>query len=143
MSFMEGALTRLRSGDATERASMLRALSSGTNVSDDVLAQLEKLLDDYSIARMYIPFKYGEVRYIAAETYAKMLFHRGRKEPLVLPKTIIPIKAEKMVKIRMNANLPDDPPYKGPLEWFTDLRSRGLLEIVDEVFDRQYFDMDE
>jgi hypothetical protein len=143
MSFMDSARERLQSEDATERASMLRALSAGREVADDVLGLVEKLLDDRSVARMYIPFKYGELRYIAAETYSKMLFYRGRLEPFVLPNTIIPIKAEKMVQIRMNEGLLDDPPYKSPLEWFAELRDRGLLEIVDGVFDRQYFDMDD
>lgn len=141
MSFMDKARHKLQSEDPTERATTLWALAAGSDVPDDVLELIANLLDDRAPARMYVPFRYGEVRYIAAETYAKMLFHRGRKEPFILQDVVAPMKLERLYKIR--EQVADDPSCKGPLEWFAKLRDEGMLEIVDEVFDRQYFDMDE
>jgi hypothetical protein len=143
MSFMDKAREELHSDDPTRRATILWSLAAGSEVPDDVLELVAKLLDDHSVARMYVPFRYGEVRYIAAETYAKMLFHRGRLEPFVLRNAIIPLKLERLGRIREDAGLSDGAPGKRPLDTFTELRDLGLLEVVDEVFDRSYFDMNE
>jgi hypothetical protein len=143
MNFMDKAREELQSDDPTARATILWSLSAGSEVPDDILAMISKLMEDHSAARMYIPFRYGEVRYIAAETYAKMLFHRGRVEPLVLPKAIVPRKLERLSRIREHAGLSPSTAPKGPLALFAELRDLGLLEIVDEVFDRSYFDMND
>lgn len=143
MSFMDEAREVLKGDDAVEKANTLWAMSAASDVPDDVLELIRRHLDDHSVVRMYISFRYGEIRYLAAEMYAKLLFQRGRVEPLVLPKAIVPIKSEKLIKIRMAAGLPDGPPNKNSLDWFVELRDRGLLEVVDEIFDRSYFDTDE
>jgi hypothetical protein len=106
---------------------------------DDLMAAVEELTQDRSVVRMYIPFRYGELRHIAMEVYARMQFLLGRTEPVILKGSIAPLKGEQLEAIRRRAGLPTS--YLGPIASFTELREQGLLQLIDEVFDRRDFDL--
>jgi hypothetical protein len=141
MTFMDDVRHTLQHGDATEKSNKLWAMRGRTELPEDVLAIVEKLTDDRSVARMYIPFRYGELRHLAAEIYAKMLFHLGRREPFLLKDSILPLKGDQLEAIRRRVGLSKS--YQGPIASFTELREQGLLEVVDEVFERRYFDLED
>lgn len=140
MTNLDDARRVLREGSPTEKATELRALAWAIDVPDDVMHLIAGLMDDPSPARMYAPFRYGEVRYIAAETYAKLQFDRGRIEPVILKSTTIPRRRENLDKIGNSAGVSSA--NMDSLAWFAALRERGLLETIDEVFDREYFQDD-
>lgn len=130
----------LQEGSPTDKATRLWSLAVAVDVPDDVMLLIANLMEDRSPARMYIPFRYGEVRYIAAETYAKLQFEKGRTEPVLLMQTIAPIGGDRLEAIRKGAGLPQA--RIDALAWFAELRERGLLEVIDEVFDLEYFNVD-
>lgn len=141
MTFLDKARHALLHGDAEEKANKLWVMRGSSLLPDDVMESVEGLTKDRSVVRMYIPFRYGELRHIAMEVYARMQFLLGRREALILRDAIVPLKLEQLEAIRRRAGLP--PSNKGPIASFTELRELGLLQVVDEIFDRRDFDLDD
>jgi hypothetical protein len=131
----------LQHGNATDKATELWSLAKALDVPDDIMELVKILMEDRSVARMYVPFRYGEVRYIAAETYARLQFRRGQKDPVILRDTIVPLRSDRLAQIREKSGLSTSPTRS--LAWFAELRELGLLAVTDEVFDLDYFDMNE
>jgi hypothetical protein len=131
----------LQHGNATDKATELWSLAKALDVPDDIMEMVKSLMEDRSVARMYVPFRYGEVRYIAAETYARLQLRRGQKEAVVLRDAIVPLRSDRLAKIREQSGLSTSPTRS--TAWFAELRERGLLQVIDEVFDRAYFDLEE
>lgn len=141
MTYMDKARDVLRHGTATQKATTLRSLSIAEEVPSDLVALIEPLLEDNAVAQMYVPFRYGELRYIAAQTYAWVRLRQGHKVSIVVPKTILPVKGENLSKLYEELKIPFD--THDPIDWFVELRQRGVLKLIDAVFDERSFDLDE
>lgn len=140
MSFVERARHAMTNGNAEEKANKLWVMRGSSDLPDDLLEAVKALTRDRSVVRMYIPFRYGELRYLAMEVYARMNFLRGRTEGLVLEDAISPLKLEQLERIRAQAGLPSS--NQGPIASFIELRTLGLLAVEDKTFERRDFDLD-
>jgi hypothetical protein len=141
VTYKEKASHTLRHGTATEKATALLSISQWKEVPEDILEQIDGLRDDRSVARMYAPFRYGEIAYLATRIHALLRCRRGLRETVIARGTVIPLKGERLSKLCEENQIlmeSDD-----PADWFMALRERGLLEVVDEPFDERSFDLDE
>jgi hypothetical protein len=77
-------IERLRSPDVNTRVTMLHALGRLPDVGRDVISELERLLEDCTCARLYTPYRYGELRVLAAEALAVARAKLGDLRPVVL-----------------------------------------------------------
>lgn len=81
---MSHALDQLRSADPRARASMCRALVERPSTDPAVLSACEALLEDRTITLLAIPYRFGEVRAVAAEAVWALRVALGIREPVVL-----------------------------------------------------------
>lgn len=140
MTYQDTARNILQRGTATEKATTLVSISRWDEVPDDLVEMISSLLDDRSVAQMFVPFRYGELRYLATQTYALIRLRRGFKESVAVRDTIAPMKAGTIGRLCEEAGIPFE--SDDPIDWFMELRARGLLPLTDEVFDERSFDLD-
>jgi hypothetical protein len=137
MSYQEKARHVLRHGTATEKATALMSVSQWNDVPDEIVKQIDFLREDRSVARIYAPFRYGELGYLASRVYALIQCRRGLKEAVTAHGTVIPLKGEQLSRLCEEHHLAIE--SDDPVDWFTALRDRGLLALVDETFDERSF----
>lgn len=133
MTFMERAGATLRNGTPQEKAKAIWAMKGSPNATDDIVAALEGLLDDRTIVQMYIPYRYGELRFLVADVLASL---RGRQEnwdPVVLKDTFHPKTADKLGQLFQRAGIPEG--ALGSAEMCAELLARGIISREDVVFD--------
>lgn len=141
MSHLDRIRHKLQHESALNKAVTLVTLSQLSEVPDDIVALAGSLRDDRTVTRMYIPFCYGELRYLAAKVYALLQYRRGIREPVTIRETVVPIKGERAMLICEQNNIEFD--LDEPAGWFSALRARGLLCTEDVTFDERSFDLDE
>lgn len=141
MSHLDGIRHTLQHESALKKAVTLVTISQLREVPDDIVALAGSLREDRTVTRMFIPFCYGELGYLAAQVYAYLQFRRGVMEPVTLRETVVPIKGERAMLICEQNGIDFD--LDEPSGWFAALRSRGLLITEDVTFDERSFDLDE
>ena len=141
MTYMDKARHTLQVGNATQRALALLNISYWKDVPTDILDLIAKLLQDRSVARMYAPFRYGELGYLASRVYALVRYRSGIREPVTIRETVLPLKGEDLMRICEENDL--DLESDEPEDWFLELKKRGLLNVEDVIFDERSFDLDE
>jgi hypothetical protein len=78
------SLVRLTSTVPEERVEVLRFLLASPELASSLIYAVEPLLDDRTIATLYIPFRLGEIRNLAAEVVATARAYLNQTEPVVL-----------------------------------------------------------
>lgn len=141
MTRIEKARHMLETGDATEKATALLNISYWEEVPAEILDLVDQLRKDRSIARMYAPFRYGELGYLASRVYALVRYSSGVREPITIRDTAIPLKVSDLSRICDDNGI--DIESDDPVNWFSVLRSRGLLPLEDVTFDERSFDLEE
>jgi hypothetical protein len=68
----QNRIAKLRSEDPRERVAALRALLVAPDPTSEVAAAVDQLLEDRTIAILSIPYRFGEIRYLAAEVAASI-----------------------------------------------------------------------
>jgi hypothetical protein len=131
----------LQHGHPTEKAVVLVNVSYWKEVPDDIVELIDKLRQDRSVARMYAPFRYGELGFLATKVYALIRYRRGFKEPVTIEKTVSPLRGEDLSRLCEKHGVEFD--SDDPVDWFIALKKRGLLNVEDEFFDERSFDLDE
>jgi hypothetical protein len=140
MSYMDRARHVLQHGTAAERATVLRSLGSPGEVDEDVVALVAAHMDDRSVTRMYAPFRYGELRYIATEAHALMQFRKGRREAVVMKDATRPMSLDKLAALCDSSGI--SRASGDPVDWYLALRDRDLLPKLDEIFDPLVYDIE-
>ncbi len=141
MNNIDRARHALQEGTATQKATALLNISYWDEVPPDVVELIDKLREDRSIARMYAPFRYGELGYLATRVYALVRYRSGLREPVVMRQTVLPLKGEHIMRICENNNIELD--SDDPTVWFLELKKRGLVTVEDVTFDERSFDLEE
>jgi hypothetical protein len=77
------SLARLTNADPEKRVGVLRFLLASPELASSLVAAVESLLDDRTIAILSIPFRIGEIRNLAAEVVATARAHLNQPEPVV------------------------------------------------------------
>ena len=129
-------------GTPHERSVALYAIAATEAPGSDLLSAVESLLDERAIVQMYVPYRYGQLRYIAADALAQLRARVGDMRPIHLAELPVPLNVDRMGQIRSAAGLVM---YTGePAEEYADLVARGLVRVVDRVFDpAEYLDDDD
>lgn len=130
---MEGYLDVLANGSPHEKSMTLYTVAGTRTPEPALLSAIECLLDDRSVVQMYVPFRYGELRYIAGDTLALLRARVGDMRPVVLANVPTTLNVDKMFQLRHSAGLDD---FVGePTEEYADLLKRRLVRIKDDLFD--------
>src|SRR4051812_8429421 len=83
-------LAQLSSADPRARARMLQAIAAQPVGNKELLSVCEKLLDDREVCLLSIPYRFGEVRFVAAEAVAALRATLGIHEPVRVLDTFTP-----------------------------------------------------
>lgn len=127
-------IERLRSPDVNARVTMLHALGRIPDVRPEVIAELERLVDDRRCTRLYVPYRYGELRVLAAEVLAVARAKLGDLRPVVLIGVPRLLTSDQMEPFRERAGIPGIG-GPGPLECYQLLRDGGHLPVLDHRFE--------
>jgi hypothetical protein len=127
----------LQDGTHEDRALSLQALARTPTRDPRVRAAIEPLLEDSSPCVVQIPYRFGEVRYLAGAALAAERCAAGVGEPVRLRCTL-PVTTDELETIRTGAvtesGLTGSDPVHVQLGWFARLRSLGLLSEIEVEF---------
>jgi hypothetical protein len=141
MTHVDKARRILQHGDAAEKAAALVRIAYWEVVPEDVILLIDSLRNDRAVTRMYIPFRYGELGYLATRIHALLQYRRGVGEPETIRETVLPLKGEDLSRLCEANGIELD--SDDPVDWFVALKKRGLLKVEDETFDERSFDLSE
>lgn len=82
---VEHQLRELRSSNPRSRANMLRALTEHPPTDPAVISACEGLLEDRAITLLSIPYRFGEIRAVAAEVVWAIRNNLGIDDAVVVP----------------------------------------------------------
>jgi predicted RNA-binding protein with RPS1 domain len=119
-------LEDLASDDPRERVIMLEVLSDRPTGSPDVRARVEELLADDAVTVLFLPYAYGEVRYIAARALAAERSAAGIAEPVVLADVPEPLDTDDLDKLSDRSGLGS----MRLLPAYAELRRRGQIPLT-------------
>jgi hypothetical protein len=123
----------LRSGSPHEKAKLLYSITAAAiDLDQEVLDGLEALLEDSTVVQMSIPYRYGELRYAAAQALAEIRAQRGDLRTIVLARVPAPLSGDRIYQLCQAHGLS---PRGGATAEYQELRDRGHLPCTDEVFD--------
>lgn len=97
----------LRSPDPRARANMLRNLLREPTLDRRVLEACEQLLDDKTITLLSIPFRFGEIRYVAAQAVLLLRHRMGNAEPVVVTGAVPPLSGNDIGRLATEAGIED------------------------------------
>jgi len=135
---LPNVIENLRSNDPNVRIRTLHVLGRFPDVRPEVVAELERLLEDREVGQLHIPYRYGEVRLLAGEALAIARARSGDLRLVALAAVPPALSADQMAPFRERAGIPaiGGPP---PVERYVLLRDGGFLPHQDYVFDpREY-----
>jgi hypothetical protein len=135
-------LDRLRSDDPGTRIRALQFLGRSPDVRPQVMTELERLVEDRTCGMLDVPYRYGEIRTLAAEALAVARAKIGDLR-LVRIEAVPPgLTTDRMAPYSDQAGLPRLGGPR-PLERYILLRDGGHLPLRDYEFDpREYLDHD-
>lgn len=103
---VEYLLKRLASEDPRVRANTLNGIAANPMADRRVLAIAERLLEDRAICILSLPYKFGEVRGIAADAVAALRAALSIEAPVVVDDVFAPVSTEEASKLASDAGLP-------------------------------------
>ncbi len=121
----------LQSDVIPRRVAALRDLIREPLADARVLPFLEKLLNDTTPCVISIPYRFGEIRYLAAHALAVERTALGIAEPVRMNKIVYPLNTEELVSARKGASIKGRGGVDGMLETFKLLRDMGQLPLGD------------
>lgn len=121
----------LSNGTAQQKSDLLYRIH-GTELSAAVSSAVERCLGDDSIVRMYVPYKYGPLRVLAADVLAGSRAYVGDLRPIVLRDAPAALSVDGIAQIQRRIGIR---PGGDPRDEYENLYRRGALKLVDEVFD--------
>ncbi len=84
----EHQLRELQAPEPKRRANMLRALAECPSTDPAVIAACERLLDDTALTLLSIPYRFGEIRAVAAEAVWANRHNLGIDQVVVVPSAL-------------------------------------------------------
>ncbi len=99
-------LRQLGSVDARERVRMLYSIAARPDPEPSILLACEKLLGDREICLLSIPYRFGEVRFVAAEAVSALRESLGIHVPVKLEGTFTPCTSDDVARLARAADVP-------------------------------------
>lgn len=121
----------LHSKNLSMRVAALKTLQEYPSEDERVLQHLEGLLNDKTPCIVMLPYRFGEVRWLAAHALVAELAPLGRNEPIRLQGVVRPFDTEEFVAITESAGVKGRSGVDGVLETLTTLREMGRLPLYD------------
>lgn len=117
----------LAHAEAAERASALAACLQAPTGDPRLRPLIERLLDDRTPVIVSAPFRYGELRWLAAHALAGERAAAGVRDPVEIPDALPPLGTAELLRAAEAAGVPVAAGAEGLLSAFGALRERGLL----------------
>jgi len=99
-------LHQLASPDARERVRMLHSIAAEPDADRSVLRACEKLLTDREICLVSIPYRFGEVRFVAADAVSALRESLGIQVPVKVEDTFTPCSTDEVARLARAADVP-------------------------------------
>lgn len=97
---------QLASVDARVRVRSLQAIAEHPVADLTLLAACETLLGDRELCLLKIPYRYGEVRIVAADAVAALRERIGITQPVVVSEAFMPLTTDDVARFARAAGLP-------------------------------------
>ena len=121
----------LRSHKTSIRVATLECLRQDPSKDRRVLPHLEDLLEDRTPSIVMLPYRFGEIRWLAAHALAAERAALGIKEPVRLQDVVRPLSTEEFVAIRNKVGIEVKGGIEGVLKSMRTLREIGKLPLYD------------
>jgi hypothetical protein len=82
--YRDECIEKLSATDPHERVLVLRFLLASPEMASSMLPDIEKLLEDRTVATLWLPMRFGEIRNLAAEVVATGRAHLKQSDIVVL-----------------------------------------------------------
>ncbi|BAZ15798.1 hypothetical protein NIES4071_76700 [Calothrix sp. NIES-4071] len=119
----------LSSLDVSIRVETLKCLYREPAVDERVLPYLENLLDDDTLTLLMLPYRFGEVRWLAAKVLVAERAALGHKEPVHLDNVVQPMNVEEFASLAKSAGIKGYGGLDGVIEALGILRAQGQLPL--------------
>jgi hypothetical protein len=121
----------LGSPKTSMRVATLEDLRQDPSKDPRVLPHLERLLRDTTPGIVMLPYRFGEIRWLAAHALAAERAALGIKEPVRLQSVVRPLSTEEFVAIRNKVGIEVKGGIEGVLKSMHTLREIGKLPLYD------------
>jgi hypothetical protein len=121
----------LHGKDLCRRVATLKILQKYPSEDERVLQHLEALLDDKTLCVLMLPYRFGEIRWLAAQALAAERASLENEEPVRLQNVVRPLDTEEFVALREKAGVKSRGGVDGVLEALVTLREMGQLPLYD------------
>ena len=121
----------LQSDDLLLQSATLKTLVIDPLGDQRILPYLEALLTDTTPCLVAIPYRFGEIRWLAARALAKERAVLGIKEPVYLQNVVKPLTGQALADLEREAHIQARGGIDGLLETFAQLRAMGKLLLYD------------
>lgn len=121
----------LTSDDASFRCIMLRVLWDDPAADERILPYLEHLLHDKSPCLLAIPYRFGVIRWLAAQALAAERAALGIPEPIRLQNVVKPLSTADVATAEHEASIDGRGGVEGVLESIAILNEMGYLPRYD------------
>ncbi len=120
-------LTRLALPDARARVEALKQIAAAPVADARLLRAAEALLDDREVCLVQIPYRFGEVRFYAADAVAALRSKAGNAEPVVVVDTFYPLTTDDVGKYAAAAGVEVGAGIDGVIATLRELVARGAV----------------
>jgi hypothetical protein len=120
-------LGQLGSTDARARVRSLHAIAEKPVADPRLLAACEKLLADREVCLIQIPYRFGEVRVVAADAVSALRGKLGIPEPVIVADGFMPLTTDDVARLARAAGLPMQAAVDGTIATLRELVAHGRV----------------
>lgn len=124
-------VNRLRDPQRIE--STLQVLQASPSGDRRIIPYLKELLTDTTLCIVSVPYRYGEIRWLAAYALRSESRASGLAETITLADVVRPLDFNEVATLARNAGVWTDPPFPGALDTVERLRKLGKVPLDDIV----------
>ncbi len=111
--------------------SLLKTLCQDPSQDERVLPRLEALLNDTTPCITMLPYRFGEIRWLAAKALVAERAALGHGEPVRMHNVVRPFDTEEFALLAASAGVKSRGGVEGVLEALATLREMGELPLYD------------
>ncbi|MFT3699674.1 MAG: hypothetical protein QM831_41380 [Kofleriaceae bacterium] len=127
-SDVEFWLNELKSSVARDRVEALKRIAEAPVADVQLLAATERLLGDREVCLVQIPYRFGEVRFFAADAVAAVRQLLGNSDPVVVEGTFYPLTGDDVSKYADAAGVARELGMDGILATLRELVARNAIK---------------
>jgi len=122
-------------GSVNELAITLRSLKQSSYPEERIIPYLKELLDNRAPCKTQIPYRYGEIRWLAAGALRRVYDALDIRETIVLRDVPVSQTGDQISELVWELGVHDEWLHLTSEDCFERLREMGRLPIHDEVFE--------